>query len=856
MKALRILLFVFLFLNLNVLPQSNFNLDAYKLFLQSHQNMVSQDLLQMYPAGTFKANVNQSYSDALFFRQIDSIYNLTAYEKELITSNGFMVTERLSRNTFGHPLLEIYHKDLPVYISSDAVLHALHQSYDRILKDIELGMLISRVGSLLNGMHQKMPLLAARYSSNSGMNQPLKDVDVYLTVARRLLNNAASPYYTENNSDITYYIGKVNAHAGLNPEFIFAEHCREVDWSQFEPRGHYIDEFHPELAEYFKAMMWLGRIELYLSAPKNVHPMSPCLSDFYDVQRQTIMSVLLMELYELANSSAALQEIEGILKFFVGESDNVAMPDLLFMKQAVQFQFADELLDSLMMVTFEDTLLNQSFAHQKILSQVLYSNPMVPDSIVPASAFLLFGQRFVIDSYVMATVVFDRIKYNNSKICRLFPSTLDPIFAIGNDAAAQLLQPELDAYMYSTNLAGLRYLIDSYTSEFWESSIYNQWLYGIKSLNPPADRSGLPLYMQSAAFWQKELNTQLTSWTQLRHDNLLYAKQSYTGGTICSFPYTYVEPFPELYGALNSLGNNGIQKFQQINFPDPNRKSKILDYFGNLKNISATLKGVTEKELSGTPYTQSEIEFLHKVIYDSLGGSGNPPFKGWYTQLLYDDPDGEDALLKQDFIVADVHTVPTDCFGNPLGAVVHVGTGPVNMGVFIADVPGNAKTAFIGPVYSYYNYTTLNYERLNDEDWKTTYLYQSLRPDWVNVYLADSSGNSRGSGPTFITGIETNPTEPPSEYLIVKNYPNPFNPTTTISFNVPHGLAFSSVSVSIYNIQGELVRSLYQGELPQGNYLVKWDGTNNGNAGVSSGIYFCRVNVGDVTGSVKMMFLK
>ena len=63
---------------------------------------------------------------------------------------------------------------------------------------------------------------------------------------------------------------------------------------------------------------------------------------------------------------------------------------------------------------------------------------------MPASAFLLFGQRFVIDSYVTGSVVYDRITFNNEIICRLFPSTLDPMFALGNDAAAQLLKPELD----------------------------------------------------------------------------------------------------------------------------------------------------------------------------------------------------------------------------------------------------------------------------------------------------------------------------------------------------------------------------------------------------------------------------
>ncbi len=808
----------------------------------------------MYPAGIFSADINAAYDDALYFDSINAKYNLTPHEKSLINANGFMVTERISRNTFGLSFMEIFHQDLPIYVSTDAILHALHMSYDRILKDVELGLLIQQSEAIVNQMHAQIPQLAVRYSSNPVMIERVKDVDVFLTVARKLFNSGAAPYYPYNQSLSNYYYNKAVAATGMNSEFIFAANCRKVDWSQFQPRGHYVDEMHPELADYFRAMMWLGRIELYLMAPKNVYPI--CLADFYDVQRQTIMTFLLKELYELSGVASQVTSTEEILRFFVGESDNVTMPDLFYLQQALQFTYADALLDSVKMAEFQDTLANQSFAYQKILSQVLYSNPMSPDSIVPASAFLMFGQRFVIDSYVMATVVYDRIKYNGFKICRLFPSTLDPMFAIGNDAAGQLLIPELNEYKYASNLAGLRYLVDSYDQEFWQSSIYNSWLYSIKELNPPSERNNLPPFMQTAAFWQKQLNTQLASWTQLRHDNLLYAKQSYTGGTICSFPYTYIEPFPEFYGALKTLGVNGKTKFQLINFPDPTIKQQVLNYFNDLKNISDTLKSISEKELSGIPYSAGEIDFLQKVIYDTYPGSGIPPYAGWYPRLYYNDPMGEDALFKQNYIVADVHTVPTNCSGGSLGAVVHVGTGPINLGVFIAEVPGNIKVAFIGPVYSYYDYTTLNYQRLTDQDWEATYLLQSLRPNWVNIFLADSSGNSRGPGAQLITAVENQDNFPPEEFLVVKNYPNPFNPSTTISFTVPNNMAFMSTDITIFNIQGEAVRNLFNGELPQGNYLIKWDGKNEAGNQVSSGIYLCKLTIGSNFATSKMTLIK
>jgi hypothetical protein len=118
-------------------------------------------------------------------------------------------------------------------------------------------------------------------------------------------------------------------------------------------------------------------------------------------------------------------------------------------------------LDTVALNEFQDSLKTKPYVGQRILSQVLAHDPMSPGSVEPASAFLLFGQRFIIDSYVTGKVVFDQIKYNNKFPCRLFPSTQDVLFALGNDASARLLIPELNAYNYASNLSALRYLINS-----------------------------------------------------------------------------------------------------------------------------------------------------------------------------------------------------------------------------------------------------------------------------------------------------------------------------------------------------------------------------------------------------------
>lgn len=849
----------FLFFYSSSLPQV-FNLEDYFSFLDQHQNMTTEELLQMHPAGGFIDKINTDYSTALYFDSIDALYNLTDHEKSLITDHGFMVSERLKKVSFGQAMLEIFHSDLPVFVSTDAVLHALHISYDRILTDMEVGLLEDKLIELLWSLKNNFNQLNSMYSSNPDMLDMLKDVDIYITVPLLLLEENATPYYSDNTSMKDSILNWIYAEQGGVPTTIFSNTCRVMDWSQFKPRGHYVNNTQTgiNLEGYFRAMMWLGRIELYLIAPSSL-PVECPAQTFNDIQRQAIDAFLINELFDLSNANPLYDEMENVIKFFVGESDNVTLNNLDYLKEALSMNSSDELLDSLKMVEFQDTLKNQAFAYQLILSQILYSDPFSPDSIKPASAFMMFGQRFVIDSYVTASVVFDRIKYYGEKICRLYPSTLDILFSLGNAAAAQLLINELDAFHYASNLAALRYLIDHYDPDFWGSSIYNYWLNSIRKLNPAQDRSDLPGFMKTAAFWQEKLNTQLTSWTQLRHDNLLYAKQSYTGGSICSYPFSFVEPLPEFYLTLKEFCVEASSFFSSLNFSDPGKKQMIIEYFSHFQNTADTLKSICEKELSGIPFSAEDISFLGAMLYET--GESGISLDGWYPKLFYNDPSsgsvGYEGLMENNHIVADIHTTPTYCDGGMLGSISHVGTGNINLGVFVTPNYEGNLTTFVGPVNSYYEYKTTNFLRLTDDEWASTYLQSALRPEWVNIYLADSIGGSRGDGTSLITNAEKDdkPNIPQSEILL-GNYPNPFNPYTIINFSIPIDLTNSPVELNIFDINGSLIKTLLRDNLPAGNYLVKWFGDNNNGVQVSSGVYFYSLKVGTKLVTSKMTLLK
>ncbi|MGQ9644856.1 MAG: DUF3160 domain-containing protein, partial [Ignavibacterium sp.] len=227
--------------------------------------------------------------------------------------------------------------------------------------------------------------------------------------------------------------------------------------------------------------------------------------------------------------------------------------------------------------------------------------------------------------------------------------------------------------------------------------------------------------------------------------------------------------------------------------------------------------------------------------------------------FIGDDEYLEDSgLMHSDHIVADIHTTPTDCSGNMHGWISHVGTGPVNIGIFVTPWVDGELTAFAGPVMSYYEYRTENFLRLTDEEWDNSNLQSATRPDWVNIYLADSTGNSRGSGSTLLTSVENsgNPT-PVDDYEIkISNYPNPFNSSTLIVFTVPSQLTNQNVQLAIYDISGQLISELLNQNLPSGNFIYRWEAKNSVGDNLTSGIYFYRISISDRTKSGKMILLK
>lgn len=93
----------------------------------------------------------------------------------------------------------------------------------------------------------------------------------------------------------------------------------------------------------------------------------------------------------------------------------------------------------------------------------------------------------------------------------------------------------------------------------------------------------------------------------------------------------------------------------------------------------------------------------------------------------------------------------------------------------------------------------------------------------------------------------------PDNYSLDDNYPNPFNPSTNIGFALP---STQEVTLKVYNLLGQEVKTIFSGEMEQGHHVLTWDGDNNSGESVASGVYFYRLETKQFSDSKKMMLLK
>ncbi len=165
----------------------------------------------------------------------------------------------------------------------------------------------------------------------------------------------------------------------------------------------------------------------------------------------------------------------------------------------------------------------------------------------------------------------------------------------------------------------------------------------------------------------------------------------------------------------------------------------------------------------------------------------------------------------------------------------------------------------------YHDFTTIKYDNASGtQDWLMSYDYNGLY-DYTYALYVDRSGSVYAAGSVMftanntnaavvkysqpmITNINNNNNLTAKEFSLEQNFPNPFNPSTTIKFNIPKE---GNVKISVYDISGKLVSTLVNEFKNAGSYELKFDGSN-----LSSGVYFYKMETNGYSDIKRMMLVK
>lgn len=641
------------------------------------------------------------YAASVGFRNVsnyaafDKAAYLSSEQKELLHRNLFVCYPRGDKQLYWVYGRNDYH-NLPSLVTTDAVLQLHHVFYDSTLRITEETALYTLVGRLTSA------LLADGISNWRALKDPalkraaLKNV-AYLGVAARALgNHAALP--PDAAAMAAREEERIKSAQGYEIGAILPY---KIDYSQFIIRGHYTKS--PALQRYFRAMMWYGLVPMALKYEKD--------GQWVRADEQIRQSLLLTSSLYRTGAIQTWERIYDPTSLFVGASNDLTPQewkqamDRVYGANAPSEAFGDaSKLDRF--VAEVERLRKPGIRHAR-------RDKNRPDS---AAQFKLMGQREIPDSAAMQKLTGEK---------RIFPSGLDVMAVLGSDRAAKILDADPAAYNpkgwpdYVPTRRALTQEFARLPDATWISNLYWGWLNTLRALLDPAP-SGYPSFMRTRAWQDKSLNTALASWTEMRHDTILYGQQSATesgDGEEPPFVPGYVEPNVVFFDRLLALTRQSRDELSRRNLLPKlvaERYRDYLDMLGFLRGVAAReLQNgkLTRKEHERIRHIEGELENLTEAM---LKAAGN------YVSLSQDDLDMA--------LVADVHT------GN--GSALSEGVGHSIAIVAVVPIEGKLYLAR-GAAFSYYEFKVPISGRMTDQAWKLQLSEKRAPPlpAWTNSYI-------------------------------------------------------------------------------------------------------------------------
>ncbi|MFW9831819.1 MAG: DUF3160 domain-containing protein, partial [Candidatus Thorarchaeota archaeon] len=641
---------------------NSFNLPFTALFSSTHHKIDAPQ--QAFPTPT---NLDS----------ISSLFNLSPEVVDRLLAEGVIVLGNHEYDELGRVYSDwAESKEIPTIVTTDAWLHIFHVAHEDILKSVEEDHLVRLVETLV---HELQNASITKYEevlpSLANMTEAAYQNVVYFSVACRLLNDTwPVPAYA---------LAEVQANLTKIYDASLVQEFPGEDYTQYKPRGHYAGN--PTLEKYFRSMKWLSR-GIFLLVEDPLYIRFPTLT-----ARHLRQAVLFSEALRDNFAGDLWSVIYNVTAQFAGYADSVTP---LLVQQAVNQVFGPIFSPAMLETQAGVTQLQEEFRKEIYPQPEIL--PFVTSPYYPKYAQVM-GERFIPDSAAFQQTVWPHIE------TRTLPTALEAMYTmLGSERALELIteQPYVDPLLEPI-LRNLHADVETrYTDTDWHSSVYMNWLHVLSTIVQPFNDS-YPAFMNTTIWLDEKLNTALGSYTQLRHDYILYAKQGVTpfGGAVAAI----AEPIPEFYSQLHDL----FFHLHNLLLDTDLNTSRIDQLLSYLLAELAIYPTIAQKIKDEVPLTTNEI--------DALVGFGNGA--GTYGN-------------KEPMLIADIWT------DSLTESILEEGVGRFNPLLIIHEAPNSDPLIYVGLVFSHYEFTIPWGNRLTDQEWQDLLLTNPPeRPWWTDTFL-------------------------------------------------------------------------------------------------------------------------
>jgi hypothetical protein len=643
---------------------------------------------------TSLANVDLAPSEKAELKQVPALGPIL--EKQgfgVVRSGSSLFQSEYEGNIYG---------GFPVYVTTDAAYNSFHLVFDKTLRDLEQKVLLPKLSLLVASLLQDAHAQTAGLGSSPVGGSAAKVEQLYEVAAAELGQKVALGPLAKAEKAL------IDAHDQTTTSPIVGG---QVDYSLFTPRGHYA--LTPALTRFFVAMSVLGQIPFCLPATTSCPGSEP-----------TRMGILAsLALAGNSKDRALWQQVYEPTAFLVGLADDYTPDEVAAaVKKAAPAVLAPGGLKSLRSDAEVGKIADALVAARKVRI-----NPS-------AASIRIMGTRFVTDELLLQNLVYPHV--GTAARPRTLPLAVDLASAFGGQFSAKVMKAKgAPTYAnYVSQMQADQQAVAKRPAEQWGSTVYDAWLYALQPMFTPHG-SAFPDYMRSDAWSAKDLQSGLGSYTELKHDTILFAKQlvAEAGGDFSNRnPLNWVEPDPVAFERLAAGADLMKRGLARRGLLTHESAGLLGTEIGLLRFLGTTARA----ELAGTPISAAANKRLRSVG-DALSAI-------WWRTSERSNPDP--SIPDQSAVVADIATSPN--------AILELGTGEVQT-IYVL-VPGRNGTFELarGGVYSYYEFTTPPAERLTDAQWRAMLATGTTPapPGWEAAFRVPCPHASQACSPSYLPG--------------------------------------------------------------------------------------------------------